>query len=60
MMNRKSVLVLASFIVLAGGFEAATTQFPIKIPKIKAEKPKVEQPKTESTRPEAETKRLNY
>ena len=46
-MKRNSIVVLVLSIVIVVGFQTASAQFPIKIPKMpKVEKPNAEQPKT--------------
>ena len=44
----KGIVVWSLFSIVIG-FQGASAQFPIKIPKITTEKPKVEQPKAETT-----------
>ena len=50
-MKNKLNCTLVMIAVVAVGCQAASAQFPIKIPKIKIEKPKTEQPKPETDRP---------
>ena len=54
-MKRNSILMLAFLIVLAFGFQTASAQFPIKIPKLpKIERPKKELPKQEQPQTSSE------